>query len=477
MKGDFVGFSDDFELSGGEFQWEPVQYRTFRFVRVEVETAAEPVEIARLDFRMTGYPLQIIGEFESSEPTDRDLWSVSIRTLRRCMHDTYIDCPYYEQLQYAMDTRLQALFGYQLAADDRLGRKAIYDFHCSMTPEGILQSRFPCNHRQIIPGFALHWMFMLEDHLLYFGDRAYAKRFRPTMDAVFEWFDRCMDDKGLIGPMGHWPYVDWVAQWGPTAGVPPAYLHGPLTVANMMTIYALETAARINEATGRPSMAEEYRQRGEALRKALRSRCYDPQRKFFTDGPGVPDLSQHCQLWAILTGVVEGKEAKDLLERTLEESQGKDAASWAKVSYAMSFYMFRALEMTGMYDRTEELWKPWRDLAAAGMTTWPEDPVGQRSDCHGWGSIPLFEFPALILGVRPRGWGYEAIEVRPHPLPGLTQAHGTVATPHGPVRVSWKRDGVRLAAEVNGPTGRTIELILPSGERSHTLKGQIKAAG
>lgn len=61
-------------------------------------------------------------------------------------------------MQYELDTRLQALFTYSISADDRLARKALYDFHSSLMPTGILQSRCPSVGRQVIPGFALYWI-------------------------------------------------------------------------------------------------------------------------------------------------------------------------------------------------------------------------------------------------------------------------------------------------------------------------------
>ena len=42
---------------------------------------------------------------------------VSWRTLKSCTWETYMDCPYYEQLQYLGDTRLQCLITYMTTGD------------------------------------------------------------------------------------------------------------------------------------------------------------------------------------------------------------------------------------------------------------------------------------------------------------------------------------------------------------------------
>ncbi len=84
--------------------------RTFRFIVIKAsdgklaEMPAVPV------YRRTGYPLIVESTVDSSTPWVKQLWDICLRTLQNCMLETYIDCPYYEQLQFIMDTRLQMLF-------------------------------------------------------------------------------------------------------------------------------------------------------------------------------------------------------------------------------------------------------------------------------------------------------------------------------------------------------------------------------
>lgn len=83
------------------------------------------------------------------------------------------------------------------------------------------------------------------------------------------------------------------------------------------------------------------------------------------------------------------------------------------------------------------------------LTTCVEDGVNGRSDCHAWGSLILFELPAVVLGVHPAAPGYEKIAVEPNPG-YLEWAKGEVITKKGMVKVSWKKteSGVDVAYEL-----------------------------
>ena len=47
------------------------------------------------------------------------------RTARLCAHETYMDCPFYEQLQYGGDARIQMLVSLYMAGDASLMRNGI----------------------------------------------------------------------------------------------------------------------------------------------------------------------------------------------------------------------------------------------------------------------------------------------------------------------------------------------------------------
>lgn len=446
----------DLYQPGGEGEYyETFWFRAFRYIRLDIVTSAEALTIEECFYRETGYPLNVISTFNSEDIYINKMWQISLRTLKRCMHETYEDCPYYEQLQYLMDTRLQALYTYRVSNDDRLARKAINDFHQSLMPSGLLQSRYPSVIPQVIPLFSLHWIFMIEDHLKYFGDTTFVRRYRSVIDLVLDWFDRKITGEGLVGKLGYWPFVDWVEGWEQNS-IPPAYLHGPVTVDSLVYACALESAAVINEHSGRSVIAEEYRIRADNVKEAVEKHCWDDSAGLYMDGPGVKEYSQHAQIWAVLAGTIEDNPAVQLMERTMNEKM-------SQVSYAMSFFLFRALEKTGLYSKyAQGLLNVWRGMIDQNLTTWVEDPVSQRSDCHGWGALPLYELTAVILGVKAETFGEKVVRIKPVTC-DLEFVEGTAMTCNGPVNVKWSVNGHEFEIFVSGPEGIEYSLELPNG--------------
>ena len=465
VKGHLEGYADTYMVgnSCGEV-YAPFWFRTFRFLQVTIRTAEEPLELKALRYDETGYPLEVRTSVTTSDPTLTPVWDISLRTLRRCMHDTYMDCPFYEQLQYVQDTRSEILYTYAVSADDRLARQAIDDFACSQRPDGLLNACYPNKNANVIPGFSLYYILILHDHMMYFGDKALIRQYLPTVERILQFFRSHRTPSGLVDKVGGvngeeavWSFIDWAGEWMPTSGMPTAGLYGPLTMESLLVLYGLQKAAELADWIGEKALAEAWREDAEALLKAIRRECMDDS-GMLTDGPGRTELSQQAQVFGVLTGTLTEAEGRRNLLRTVEDQ------TITQCTVAMCFYLFRALEKTGLYEYTDRYWDLWRGMVENGCSTCVESPGSYaRSECHAWGSLALYELPTVILGVRPAAPGYEKIQVRP--VPGvLTSASGTVHTPKGDLNVAWERAGEEWNLQISGDA-EAVRRIIPNKEQ------------
>lgn len=448
VRGHLEGYTDVFLPSGAEEVYEPYWFRTFRFLAVTVRTAEEPLVLSGLEYEETGYPLDARTEVRTSDPTLVPVWDISLRTLRRCMHETYMDCPFYEQLSYLMDTRSQILYTYAVSADDLLARKTFDDFARGQRPDGLMNCSYPNMNVNVIPGFPVYYILMLHDHMMYFGDRELIRRYLPAAERILQFFAGHLTEQGYVDKVGgvngeapFWSFIDWAKEWMPTQGMPPAGLNGPLTMENLLYLLGLQKAAELMDFAGEDG-GDALRMRAEALKKALRRHCLD-ENGMLTDGPGQRGLSQHAQVFGILTGTLTAEEGRKNLLRSLTEE------GIARCTVAMCWYLFRALEETGLYEYTDRYWDIWRRMVKNGCTTCVEGEYYPRSECHAWGALALWELPSAVLGVRPASPGCETIAVRP--VPGvLTEASGRVLTPKGTLSVSWKKTEAGIDLTVGG---------------------------
>lgn len=464
--GHLHGFTDTYYPAGSGTAGHPEEYtpfwfRTFRFIRLEIDTE-EPLTLLSFTYTETGYPLEVRTRAQADDPDFAAIWDISERTLRRCMHESYEDCPFYEQLQYAMDARTQILYTYAVSGDDRLARKCMEDFRRSQRYDGLTNSSHPNYESNVIPGFSIYYILMVYDHMMYFGDRELLREHLPHIDRVLGFFQKHLTGDGYVGKIGglngkdrFWSFIDWASEWDETSGVPPATLQGPITMESLLYLYGLQAAQQIASYLDFRDLAAEYGRRAAKVRNAVQLHMTG-KKGMLADGPGVEEYSQHTQVFAVLTGTIGAEQGREALLETIRQKE-----DYPQCSVAMAYYLFRALEMTGLYEHTREYWGIWRRMLAKHSTTCIEDEVQERSDCHGWGALILYELPSVILGVRPREPGCRVLEIRPQPG-YLTEAEGDVVTPAGMVHVRWtKKNGEELRLEYTAPEHVRIEVMVP----------------
>ena len=437
------GIRDRFLADGTRSRtFTPLWWRTYRYLQLDITTSDDTLFVDDVSAVFTAYPFRENARFTSSDSSLDEIWSVGWRTARLCAGETYFDCPYYEQLQYAGDTRIQAMISLYVSGDDRLVRQALKAFDVSRIPEGLTQSRYPAHARQIIPPYSLAWIMMVHDFWMHRDDTEFVEGFGTGIRAVLDWYEGLRDPDGLFKPTPWWNFVDWSFQ----RGVAPGADEGQSTVIALQYVDALEAAAELAEAFQRTDEAREYRHRAASMRESVTRLCWDAGRGLLADSPNKSAFSQHANVMAVLVDLVPEAEQAPLLNRMLASED------IVPVTYYFRFFLDRAMAKAGLADSYVDQLGPWHDMLALGLTTFAEEPEPTRSDAHAWSASPNYHLLATVCGITPSSPGFRTVEVAPA-LGPLTEIDCQMPHPNGFIEMHVERVGARIVGTVALPDG------------------------
>ncbi len=471
-----LGHLDEIRPSGRSHETVTTRwFRSFRYVELTIRTKSKPLVIEDIACEFTGLPMKMPGKVriggggaKEAERFEEFSW----RTARLCAHETFFDCPHYEQAQFPGDSRVQAIYQYLVCNDDTLARKAIDDFHASRLPDGLTQCRYPSRRLQLLPTFSLQWMGMLHDLLVYRGREEFLAEYLPAGREVLGWFLRRRREDGLLGRIEHAPFIDWTPDFA--QGNAPQDSSGGSSLLTLLLAEACAWQGDLEEACD-PGGGEprRWRKLARGLRRVVMDRCWDRATRLLADTSSRETFSMHGQVQAVLSGAVKGPRAAALLRRALHD----DTITQPGTMY-YRYFVAKALRQAGLGERFFDLLPAWRRcLQGRGLTTWPEsDRPTTRSDCHAWSVTVSLELRQTVLGIWPDPSAPACGKLRFSPALGdWPWARGTVCTPHGPVKVEVRRakESPALEATINSPVA--VELpdgrTLPAGSHEVTLRG------
>lgn len=459
------GVSDEFITDGGEHRsFQPLWWRTWRYLQVDVTTKEQPLRLEKLDAWFNAYPFLEKASISGDIPDLQKLWDTGWRTARLCAHETYMDAPYWEQLQYVGDTRIQALISYAMTGDSRLARQAITNIESSIIPEGITQSRYPSRLPQFIPPFSLLWVDMLHDYWMYVNDEQLVRETLPRTRGVIDWYASHLRPDGLMGRVKWWEFVDWTS--GYQGGDPPQEADGGSTVLTVQFIEALRDAAEMEKQFGSPERAANYQAMMQKASSALNRLTWDARYGLYADTPAKTSYSQQANVLAVWQDVAPRTEQKAILRRILASQEAKQTTFEGKpvppvsaMSYYFRFYLSRALEHAGLADEYVHQLAPWYNMLKMGLSTWAEQPEPTRSDCHAWSAHPNYDLLTVVAGIHPGEPGFRSVRIEPH-LGSLHELHASM--PHGSsgaIETAYARKGNAWTATVTLPEGLNGTLL------------------
>ncbi len=319
------------------------------------------------------------------------IYAVACRTLRECMQRVFEDGPKRDRRLWMGDLRLQALANYETYGSFDMVKSCLYLMAGDTLPDGavaaclFLEPRIEADDTKMFD-YSLFFTAALRDYLNAARDTAAARELWPTAKRQIELAESSFDHLGIVRDsdrMG-WCFVDWNLRLNKQASAQGIYLY--------CLKAAIELAKALGETEDAQRFREEYREKRAAALKYLRD-----DRGYFVSG-GERQLSVASQVWMVLGGAAEGREAAELLAKVQAEPEAE-----RMVTPYMYHHYVDALISCGERERALEVLRSyWGGMVAAGADTFwelwdPEDPGHSpyggtivNSYCHAWSCAPAY---------------------------------------------------------------------------------------
>lgn len=438
----FIAKGSSISLPGGVCRWMEYWWRVGRYLEITVENPAEDLCLKELNFYRTGYPYTLDYRAECSSGEINRLMPLAFDTLQACSHETFMDCPYYEQLMYIGDARIEALCAYAVTQDSRLPEKALNTLLRSQLADGVIYARYPARVDQVITSFPLIYIFMLHDFAWWRNRPEVVRKLMPGARRIIDFLLRHLDEHELLQLPG-WNFVDWT--W--FHGVPQGNC-----ALNWMFVLVLERMAELEKYFGEPGRAVDCRKKASAVSKLIIAGYFNEENALFADDLEHKEFSEHPQVLALLTGQLND----DMRNRLIAGLR-----SGRKLHECTIYFSFYYLEACAKYKLADLFFarlRKWYNLEQQGLKTFPEDFEYARSDCHAWSSHVLFHYFASIIGIRPEEPGFRRANISPMSGP-LEYVKGTLPHPDGSIKVEVWQEGDIVVDAGNIPVSVNQEFL------------------
>lgn len=443
-----------------------------RYVRFSLETPGASVCLR--GFRLANDRVHSEGEragsFTCSDNRLTALWEASVRTCELSAIPSYLATnvspavwtrPYLsdgakrDRLVWSGDLWWAArnvFFGFKPEAPYMRG--SLEMLADSQTPEGYIQAcpwpeqpkpcaedwgAFPSDE------FAAWFVPVLADYVLYSGDRALARRMRPTVSALLRYLgEHCRED-GLFEQRRETSKHACELAFGSTSVHHRSYM-------NILLWKVYRDAADLADWTECPDEAARYRCKAAAMATVIRANFWNAVRGEFRKSLEEPDaFAWEASALALAVRFTNEEEARALSGKFTRNVWGKFQALAIRGLFEYGFDA-EAMRMIGEHAWFEVLKPDWTGLALTSECMIADPKEGWMDEAHPDTAMAGI-LSNYILGIEPIEPGFMKFKVRPHPAGGVTFARGDVPTPHGFIRVAWHLENDAPFVSVVAPHG------------------------
>lgn len=431
-------YGDTWILAGGENEFEPFDYKAFRYV--EVRAPANTVIIDSVKALVRHYPMDDKScSFHSSSPLLNKTWEICTNSVRVGCQEVYVDCPSREKGQYLGDATVTSLAQLYLTGDTRLYKKYLKDFALSSAICPGLMAVAPCSHMQEIADFSLLWPYQLLNYYLHSGDKDFLERMLPIAEGILAYFQKFERDDGLLENVkDKWNLVDWPEQMrdGYDFDLSPVVGDGCHNVINALYAGAVKTVDEIRTHLGK-NPTDRFKDLKEAYIRAF----FRHDLQLFADSTVSDHCAVHSNIYPLFYDLADPSAVKSIIRFIREKGMACGVFT--------AFILLKGLARAGEFDLVYELLtstgkNSWANMLREGATScfeaWGKDQKWNTSLCHPWASAPIPVIIEDIIGLSPGKPGWETVHFKPHIPASLDSLELEFTTKRG--RICVKKDSI-----------------------------------
>ncbi|MEM6801148.1 MAG: family 78 glycoside hydrolase catalytic domain, partial [Bacteroidota bacterium] len=473
-------FRDEIILSGDQDSWEATYFKPGRYLGIIIHELQAELKFEEIFIRNQTYPFQVKGKISAKEvPWIEAYMEASERTLRACTTDAYTD-NYRERRQYAQTGYYAALGNYYVFGDTYLQRRYLLQIAQEQEANGIMPAYAPLasDDFMIILDANCLWLRGLWTYYVYSGDEETLRELLPAARKLILLLGSYTNEWGMIADP---PYPYWLDH-------AQVDRRGANFVLNAHYLGALEDFAQVLAFLDEEG-ANMYKEKATFLRKNLREKLWDSERKLFSDALLEDDklsknFTEHSNGMALALRIANKEQAQHIAEELLREDSLTyifRESGMTMVTPAMSYFLHKGLCEYGYVKESFELFRQRFDKMLhenTNQSLWEEwwlDATGRngkkipksRSDAQTESAFPPVLFAEYLLGVKPIAPAMSEVLIK-KPVSYLAEIIGKIPSPSGSLHISWDQRNSMLKLEV--PEGMNLRLDLLSFGGADKLK-------
>lgn len=338
--------------------------------------------------------------YQPLNPLHERLDRIACRTLHECMQLVFEDGPKRDRRLWIGDLRLQALANYETYQKNDMVKECLYLFAALPLENGQVSSCIflepePEADDTVMLDYSLFFVAILLDYYKETKDLETLKELWPTALCQIYLAETKLTEEDLIADSDKlgWCFIDWNLELNKQASAQGVFLYA--------LNCAIELAGILGEETEKKRLADLY----ESCRKAANILLWDEEAACYVSGKK-RQISMASQVWMILGGAVNGREAAKLLQRI-----EADPTALGMVTPYMYHNYIDALLVAGQKEEAlHRLEAYWGGMAELGADTFwelynpanpAESPYGGtivNSYCHAWSCAPAYFLRKYFTG-------------------------------------------------------------------------------